>query len=103
MISALNRRQWIKASGAALVTAALSSQIRPLRAQHEKERTATRAKLVRISANENPFGPSQAAVMAMMQAMEKACRYPFEEAQELMQLIAAKEGCAPENIVLGVG
>jgi len=39
----------------------------------------------------------------MLQAMEKSCRYPFAESQELIKLIAAKEGCTPENVVLGVG
>jgi histidinol-phosphate aminotransferase len=58
---------------------------------------------VRISGNENPFGPSQAAQAAMLQAMEKSCRYPFTESQELIKLIAAKEGCSPDNVVLGVG
>ncbi|MBC7793437.1 MAG: aminotransferase class I/II-fold pyridoxal phosphate-dependent enzyme, partial [Clostridia bacterium] len=102
MFATLNRRQWLKASGAAVAAVALSSRI-PLRAQHEKERSAARSTPVKLSSNENPFGPSQAAVMAMMQAMEKACRYPFAETRELVELIAAKEGCAPENVVMGVG
>ena len=102
MLSRLNRRQWIKAAGSTLAAVALTSRIN-LNAQHEVDRSARRAEPVRISGNENPFGPSQAATMAMMQAMEKACRYPFTEAAELKELIAAKEGCTPDNIILGVG
>jgi histidinol-phosphate aminotransferase len=102
MLQNLSRRQWIKASTATLATVALTSRVN-LQAQHETEKAAKRAEPVRISSNENPFGPSQAAVMAMMQAMDKACRYPFAESQELVELIAKKEGCSRENIVLGVG
>jgi histidinol-phosphate aminotransferase len=104
MLQNLSRRQWIKASTVTFATAALASRLpTPAVAQHEKDKTAKRAEPVRISSNENPFGPSQAAVMAMMQAMDKACRYPFSESQELVELIAKKEGCERENIVLGVG
>lgn len=102
MLPSLNRRQWLKAAGTTLAAVALTSRIN-LHAQHEVDRSAKRAEPVRINGNENPFGPSQAATMAMMQAMEKACRYPFSESQELKTLIAAKEGCSVDNIVLGVG
>lgn len=102
MLPTLNRRQWLKATGTSLAAIALSSRIN-LRAQHEVDRAAARAEPVRINGNENPFGPSQAAVMAMMQGMEKACRYPFAESVALKELIAKKEGCSVDNIVLGVG
>ena len=102
MLTKFNRRQWIKAAGTTLAAVALTPRI-TLQAQHEVDRSAKRAEPVRINGNENPFGPSQAATMAMMQAMEKACRYPFTEAMALKELIAAKEGCKVDNVVLGVG
>ena len=33
----------------------------------------------------------------------KACRYPYGEAGELVNLIAQKEGVSPDQIVLGIG
>ncbi len=102
MLPTLNRRQWLKAAGTTLAAVALAPRIN-LRAQHEVDRSTARTEPVRISGNENPFGPSQEATMAMMQAMEKACRYPFAESMALRELIAAKEGCSVDNIVLGVG
>lgn len=104
MPATLDRREWLKISGATLASVALSSITAPrLRAQHEVDRSAKRAEPVRILGNENPFGPSQAATVAMMQTMERSCRYPMAETAELLKLIAAKEGCAEENIVLTAG
>lgn len=102
MLPTLNRRQWLKAAGTSIAAVALTSRIN-LQAQHEVDRSAARADPVRINGNENPFGPSQAATMAIMQGMDKACRYPFAESVALKELIAKKEGCSPDNIVLGVG
>jgi len=102
MTFALNRRQWIRNTGVALAGLAIAPRIR-LSAQHEVDRSAGRREPVKLSSNENPFGPSQSASMAMIQAMEKSCRYPAPETAELLKLIAAKEGCSPDNIVLGVG
>lgn len=104
-LPSLNRRQWLKSTVAGVAGLAAARQLitAPAHAQHEVDRSAKRSEPVRISGNENPFGPSQAAQAAMLQAMEKSCRYPFAESQELIKLIAAKEGCSPDNVVLGVG
>ena len=103
-LPSLNRRQWLKSTVAGVAGLAVARQLitAPARAQHEVDRSAKRSEPVRISGNENPFGPSQAAQAAMLQAMEKSCRYPFAESQELIKLIAAKEGCSTDNVVLGV-
>ncbi len=100
--SSFNRREWLKTTGAVLAGLAVAPHVR-LSAQHEADRSAGRREPAKLSSNENPFGPSQSASMAMISAMEKACRYPAPETAELMKLIAAKEGCSPDNIVLGVG
>ncbi len=104
----LSRRQWLISSGAALAGLTLSSRFLndEMRAQVSAERlaAATPAK-ARLSLNENPFGPSPAALEAMLHNLTsgKAPRYPFGELNELIGLIAKKEGVAPEQIVLGVG
>jgi len=100
-----NRRQWLKSTFAGVAGLALAREfaVTPVLAQHEKERSAKRDELVRISGNENPFGPSQMAVMAMMQNIERSFRYPHSEAQKLVQQIAALEGVPEDHIVMGVG
>lgn len=101
--SALNRRDWLKVSGLAAAGLALSSSP-ALHAQHETRRSSAAKKVAKISGNENPYGPSQMATMAMMQQLESAARYPNgEQTGALLDLIAAKNGVKVENITLGLG
>jgi len=60
-------------------------------------------KLINLAGNENPFGPSQRVVLAIMKAVPQSCRYPFREEQILTEMLAAREGVDPECIVLGNG
>lgn len=104
----ISRRQWLLSSGATLAGLALSSRFLNFEAQAQltPERLAATAPVkVRLSLNENPFGPSPAALRAMQSCLTdgKACRYPYGEAAELVDLIARKEGVTPGHIVLGVG
>ena len=70
------------------------------------ERLAATAPVkARLSLNEDPVGPSPAAWEAITRSLAagKACRYPYGEIGELVDLIAQKEGVTPEHIVLGIG
>ena len=57
----------------------------------------------RLFANENPFGPSDKAKKAIMDAMPKSYQYPFMYLQTLYQKIAAHEGVKEENILMAAG
>lgn len=98
----LNRRDWLKSTGAAVAGLALAPSLK-LRAQHEADRSARSAEPARVSGNENPYGPSQMAIMAMMTNLERTYRYPRDEVAQFIELICAKEGVTPEQVVLGVG
>jgi histidinol-phosphate aminotransferase len=104
-LSSLNRRQWLKSTVAGVAGLAVTQRllVTPAQAQHEAKKGARKAELVRLSGNENPFGPSQAATMAMMQALEKSFRYAFAETQVLVKQIAELEGVPTDHIVMGVG
>lgn len=97
-----NRRTWLKSTGAAVAGLALAPSLK-LRAQHEADRSARRVEPARVSGNENPYGPSQMAIMAMMTALEGTYRYARNEVTQLTELICAKEGVTPEQVVLGAG
>lgn len=117
-LAPLNRRQWLKAAGASLAATALASRF-PLQAQTSPTAVAPVPKLppgpapvipgpvepniVRLSWNENPFGPPASAQRAMVESVSASCRYSFGQQGDLVALIAAKEGCRPEQIVLGNG
>ena len=61
---------------------------------------------IRISSNENPLGPGNAVLDAIVAKFPEAGRYPFNSTPgetSLTAAIAAKYKVKPENIVLGAG
>ncbi len=56
---------------------------------------------MRLTLNENPFGPSPLVVPALQAGLTDLHRYTGDEAAALTAQLAAKEGVAPEQIVLG--
>src|SRR5215831_21359053 len=55
--------------------------------------------VVRLSANENPYGPSQAALKAMSDAFSLAWRYPDEYADRLIEELARLHGVSSSQIL----
>jgi histidinol-phosphate aminotransferase len=58
---------------------------------------------IRLSANENPLGLSDAARRAIADGLDQANRYPGEWRSQLIAALAAKHQVKPEQIVLGNG
>jgi histidinol-phosphate aminotransferase len=103
MTTLLNRRQWLKAAGATLATAALAPRLTRAEAAVLPATPTAAPGLVQLSWNENPFGPAPSAQQAIIAAAGRSCRYPDSEEQTLLELIAAREGCPVSQIVLGNG
>lgn len=61
------------------------------------------AGVVRLSANENAYGPSPMALKAMTDAFSLAGRYPGEHEQSLVDALARMHGVPAEQILLGNG
>jgi histidinol-phosphate aminotransferase len=61
------------------------------------------AKPIVLCWNENPYGPSPAARAVISGTIPGACRYPDEEIDQLVELLARNEGVSREHIVLGSG
>lgn len=59
--------------------------------------------LVKLSANENPLGTSEAALTALETARGEAAGYPDPDAKALRAAIADLHGLDPERIVCGTG
>jgi histidinol-phosphate aminotransferase len=64
---------------------------------------STGSVVVRLSANENPYGPSAKAHQAMNGSFDLCCRYPDEANDVLIDKIAKINGVNREQIVLGDG
>lgn len=59
--------------------------------------------LVRLSANENPLGPSPRALGAMSQVLKNLHRYPDGTGSGLREKLARRLGLSSDNIILGNG
>lgn len=107
----MNRRNWLKASlgisSAAILTPALINELmaRPMNSIERNYFQALQIpKLkIRLNANENPYGPSDKARAMAAELLTQGNRYPLGVAEELKEMIAAKEGVSPDHIALGAG
>jgi histidinol-phosphate aminotransferase len=61
------------------------------------------AGVAKLNANENPYGPSQAAMKAIMQASAKGAYYAAEPYKVLVDMIAEKNGLAKTQVSLSSG
>jgi len=59
--------------------------------------------VVRLSANENPYGPSPKAFQAITDSFGLACRYPDEHNNVLIDKLAKLNGVNHDQILLGDG
>ena len=58
---------------------------------------------VRLGSNENPYGPSEKARQAVMQILGEGNRYPFNELENLREILARKEGVTADYIHISAG
>jgi histidinol-phosphate aminotransferase len=96
MLDGSSQGEWISARGR---EAAMAGHV-------EAQTGAPGQKVIRISSNENPLGPGQHVVDAVVGKFPEAARYPFNATQKegaLITALAQKFGGKPENIVLGPG
>jgi len=61
------------------------------------------ADIIKLASNENPLGPSPAALAAMQKVIAGLHLYPDGNAFYLKQRLAEKLGLKPENLILGNG
>ena len=93
----LSRRSFSKFLGAGVAYSALRSQ--------DAVSASWRAtpNIVRLSSNENPYGPAPAALKAMTDGFSLAWRYPDEYADMLAEELARLHNVTVDQIVLGDG
>lgn len=97
----VDRRQWLKtiglSSGFALLGGFEGLAIEKAAKPYFKD------ELVRLSSNENPYGPSKRVRQVITENFDKACRYPFQYLGSLVDAIAEKEGVTKDHIVVTGG
>lgn len=98
----MNRRQLLKQASLAAAAFAFSRDLfateinKPFSHTHNEP-------LIKLSSNENPHGPSQAARKAMIDMVNRSNRYPWEITTELREKIAAGYQLTKEHITVGAG
>ncbi len=95
----ISRRRFAQLLGAG----AAGAVARPAFSFARAPMSAPAAGVVRLSANENPYGPSAKALQAMTDAFGIACRYPDEHADSLIEELATINRVTPDQILLGDG
>ena len=95
----LSRRAFAQLLGTGAAAAAFSPRLvysatRPARAG---------SGIVRLSANENPYGPSPNALAAMRDAFGVAARYPDDEIDNLTADVARLHGVSTDGVIIGAG
>ncbi len=102
----MNRRAWIKRSGTAGALSLLGANaVASTLTAEEKHLFNPRplADPIQLNFNENPFGPSARVRETITNSFDLGCRYPSNIMEELVDMLAAREGVTPDHIVVGGG
>jgi histidinol-phosphate aminotransferase len=95
----ISRRRFAELLGAG----AAAAVVRPGLSFAGSPEHAAASEVVRLSANENPYGPSPKALKAMSEAFGLASRYPDEHDNVLIDKLAKINGVNRDQILLGDG
>lgn len=98
----LNRRQWLRTAGLAGALTTLGG-FRNLPIPGESRPGQPAEDWIRLSFNENPYGPSERVREAMIAHFDQVCRYPFSFQGELVNRLADKHGVSRDHILVTAG
>jgi histidinol-phosphate aminotransferase len=100
----ISRRKFAQLLGAGAAAAVVRPRISFAKPTQSTATSSTAGgNIVRLSANENPYGPSQKALQAMTDSFGLACRYPDEHNNVLIDKLAKLNNVDREEILLGDG
>lgn len=123
MRSSMNRKEWLKSSGV-LFTGGISMTslgfVPRLRTKFEINRDLRSSQkfvsdlefqqtlpddqsIIRLMANENPFGPSDKAKEALIKAVDISYQYAFKELEDFATRIAEEENVDIKNVLITSG
>lgn len=99
----ISRRNWLKLSGLAGTATLMGNSSMHAMPNYLEGAHLNLAEPIRLSANENPYGPSPKVRQAMTDAFTNVCRYPMGYYEELAGMLAKKHGVTKEHIILTAG
>jgi len=98
----MHRRELLKQSALAVAAFGLSRDIFAAGAGNSIY-SGKAADIIKLSSNENPYGPSPQARKAMSEAVNGCNRYPWETTTLLREKISIAYQLAKENVIIGAG
>jgi len=99
----ISRRDFARLVAAGAVAAVVRPQISWAKPTQSVTTLSADGGIVRLSANENPYGPSPKAFQAITDSFHLACRYPDEHNNVLIEKVAKLNGVNHDQILLGDG
>src|SRR4030095_7700732 len=99
----ISRRDFARLLGAGAAAAVVRAHISFTKPAQTVTPPLTEGGIVRLSANENPYGPCPKAFQAITDSFSLACRYPDDHTNALIDKLAKLNGVNHDQILLGDG
>src|SRR4029079_12007255 len=99
----ISRRDFARLLGAGAAAAVVRPTFSFAKSTQSAATSLAEAGVVRLSANENPYGPSPKAFQAITDSFALACRYPDEHNNVIIDKLAKLNGVNHDQILLGDG
>src|SRR5213593_3343007 len=99
----ISRRDFARLLGASAAAAVVRPPLSFAKPTQSVATPLAEGGIVRLSANENPYGPSPKAFQAITDSFGLACRYPDEHNNVLIDKVAKLNGVNHDQILLGDG
>jgi histidinol-phosphate aminotransferase len=98
-----NRRLWLKQIGLSVAGIGLANLNTFASTQQDLFEISNDGLPIKLSSNENPYGPSLLARAAMVESINISNRYNWQLTAELIETIAKKNNATADNILMGAG
>lgn len=102
MTQNISRRSWLKRSAMAAAILPVSQWYPGIDVSETLDVRGTYA-TIKLNANENPYGPSEAARKAVIESLKDANRYPRNYIGQLAEEIARREGLTSDHVLITAG
>ena len=99
----ISRRDFARLLGAGAAAAVVRPPLSFAKPTQSVTTSLAEGGIVRLSANENPYGPAPKAFQAITDSFHLACRYPDEHNNVLIDKLAKLNGVNHDQILLGDG
>ena len=99
----LSRRDFARLLGAGAAAVVVRPRFSFAKSTQSAATSLAEAGIVRLSANENQYGPSPKAFQAITDSFALACRYPEEHNNVLIDKLAKLNGVNHDQVLLGDG